>query len=482
MARYAQRIAEVCSGMKPRSLGLVMVAFGRAGVVHEKMLARLSEVIPGRLRFFGPLELSMLCSGLMKLRYYNVKLLRRIADEVPHRLPVLEPSHISQIVYAFSALGYKDQMLYVDIADDVMRRIEDFTNPVELVQVVKALAKAEVVIPGLWECLVEAATSQWEEIIKGDIPSVAVQYLTAVASIDGILVARGHPSANTQDFASAMCTVLLEKGDRLDLSLAARAIGSLGKLHRYNEEVWSPLLENVMNNIDHLQPDQISQVSLGLASAGRGHPIATPLLAGLSARAITIVDDYDVWCAANTMQGFAGLGKRDVKLFGALAKHLAKNDKLLEDATPQGLASILHSMAKVMIKSDIFLYIMANLVISKISAFEGQALGMVLYAYGRLNCHNEAMVRACLKQLRAIVDELNLVSVHMISDGLKALGALSVEIEGLLKRRIEDLGQETTYGIVEFDDDAEDAFDIADEPEEDPLEDLVMREEVMTMV
>ncbi|KAF4740002.1 hypothetical protein FOZ63_006164, partial [Perkinsus olseni] len=145
MARYAQRIAEVCSGMKPRSLGLVMVAFGRAGVVHEKMLARLSEVIPGRLRFFGPLELSMLCSGLMKLRYYNVKLLRRIADEVPHRLPVLEPSHISQIVYAFSALGYKDQMLYVDIADDVMRRIEDFTNPVELVQVVKALAKAEVV-------------------------------------------------------------------------------------------------------------------------------------------------------------------------------------------------------------------------------------------------------------------------------------------------------------------------------------------------
>ncbi|KAF4683437.1 hypothetical protein FOZ62_025084, partial [Perkinsus olseni] len=145
MARYAQRIAEVCSGMKPRSLGLVMVAFGRAGVVHEKMLARLSEVIPGRLRFFGPLELSMLCSGLMKLRYHNEKLLRRIADEVPHRLPVLEPSHISQIGYAFSALGYKDQMLYVDIADDVMRRIEDFTNPVELVQVVKALAKAEVV-------------------------------------------------------------------------------------------------------------------------------------------------------------------------------------------------------------------------------------------------------------------------------------------------------------------------------------------------
>ncbi|KAF4715183.1 hypothetical protein FOZ63_007151, partial [Perkinsus olseni] len=389
-------------------------------VVHEKMLARLSEVIPGRLRFFGPLELSMLCSGLMKLRYHNEKLLRRIADEVPHRLPVLEPSHISQIGYAFSALGYKDQMLYVDIADDVMRRIEDFTNPVELVQVVKALAKAEVVIPGLWECLVEAATSQWEEIIKGDIPSVAVQYLTAVASIDGNLVARGHPSANTQDFASAMCTVLLEKGDRLDLSLAARAIGSLGKLHRYNEEVWSPLLENVMNNIDHLQPDQISQVSLGLASAGRGHPIATPLLAGLSARAITIVDDYDVWCAANTMQGFAGLDKRDVKLFGALAKHLAKNDKLLEDATPQ----------------DIFLYIMANLVISKISAFEGQALGM-------------------------------------------ALGALSVEIEGLLRRRIEELGQETTYGIVEFDDDAEDAFDIADEPEEDPLEDLVVRDELL---
>ncbi|KAF4708491.1 hypothetical protein FOZ63_029550, partial [Perkinsus olseni] len=411
------------------------------------MLVRLSEVIPGRLRFFGPLELSMLCSGLMKLRYYNEKLLRRIADEVPHRLPVLEPSHISQIVYAFSALGYKDQMLYVDIADDVMRRIEDFTNPVELVQVVKALAKAEVNDDGdeneanfsRYENIVtqslrpveircihffdswifEAATSQWEEIIKGDIPSVAVQYLTAVASIDGNLVARGHPSANTQDFASAMCTVLLEKGDRLDLSLAARAIGSLGKLHRYNEEVWSPLLENVMNNIDHLQPDQISQVSLGLASAGRGHPIATPLLAGLSARAITIVDDYDVWCAANTMQGFAGLGKRDVKVFGALAKHLAKNDKLLEDATPQGLASILHSMAKVMIKSDIFLYIMANLVISKISAFEGQALGMVLYAYGRLNCHNEALVRACLKQLRAIVDELNLVSVHMISDGLK---------------------------------------------------------------
>lgn len=29
-------------------------------------------------------------------------------------------------------------------------------------------------------------------------------------------------------------------------------------------------------------------------------------------------------------------------------------------------------------RSDIFLYIMANLVISKIAAFEGQALGMVL--------------------------------------------------------------------------------------------------------
>ncbi|KAF4651382.1 hypothetical protein FOL47_000449, partial [Perkinsus chesapeaki] len=144
MMRYADRIAEVCSGMKPRSLGLAMVAFGRARVVHEKMLSRLSDVIPGRLRFFGPLELSMLCSGLMKLRYYNEKLLRRIADEVPHRLPVLEPSHISQIVYAFSSLGYRDQMLYVDIADDVMRRIQDFKDPIELLQVVKALAKAEV--------------------------------------------------------------------------------------------------------------------------------------------------------------------------------------------------------------------------------------------------------------------------------------------------------------------------------------------------
>ncbi|EER18024.1 hypothetical protein Pmar_PMAR019907 [Perkinsus marinus ATCC 50983] len=443
------------------------------------MLARLSEVIPGRLRFFGPVELSMLCSGLMRLRYYNEKLLRRIADEVPHRLPVLEPSHIGQIIYAFSVLGFRDQMLYVDIADDVMRRIRDFTNPIELLQVIKALAKAEVMLPGLWECLVDAGTSQWEEIIRGDIPSVAVQYLAAVASIDGHLVARGYPSANTQDFASAMCTVLLEKGNQLDLSLAARAIGSLGKLHRYNEQVWSPLLENVMSNIDHLQPDQISQVSLGLSSAGRGHPMTTPLIAALSARAISIVDDYDVWCAANTMQGFAGLGKRDVKLFGALAKHLAKNDKLLEDATPQGLASVLHSMAKVMIKSDIFLYIMANLVISKISAFEGQALGMVLYAYGRLNCYNEALVRACIKQLRAIINDLNLVSIHMISDGLKALGALSEDIEALLKQRVEDLGHETTYGVIDFDDDAEDAFDIAgEEAEEDPLTDSVQQEVV----
>ncbi|KAF4700025.1 hypothetical protein FOZ62_023856, partial [Perkinsus olseni] len=65
-----------------------------------------------------------------------------------------------------------------------------------------------------------------------------------------------------------------------------------------------------------------------------------------------------------------------------------------------------------------------------------------------------------------------------IASGCQALGALSVEIEGLLRRRIEELGQETTYGIVEFDDDAEDAFDIADEPEEDPLEDLVVRDEV----
>lgn len=59
------------------------------------------------------------------------------------------------------------------------------------------------------------------------------RWTTIIETFSGHLVARGYPSANTQDFASAMCTVLLEKGNQLDLSLAARAIGSLGKLHRY---------------------------------------------------------------------------------------------------------------------------------------------------------------------------------------------------------------------------------------------------------
>ncbi|KAF4657325.1 hypothetical protein FOL47_008482, partial [Perkinsus chesapeaki] len=334
--------------------------------------------------------------------------------------------------------------------------------------------------PGLWERLTEAAISQWEELIRGEIPSVAVQYLSAVAVIDDHLISHGLPSANTQDFASAMCTVLLEKGSQLDTNLAARAIASLGKLHRYNEAVWSPLMDNIMNNIDQLRADHIGQVSLGIARAGRAHPLATPLLAGLSARAISIIVEFDAWCVANTMQGFAALGKRDVKLFSAFAKHLAKNEKLLEDATSQGLAGILHSMAKVKIKSDIFLYIIANVIIAKMAAFEGQAIGMVLYAYGRLNCNNEALVRACIRQLSIIIDEVNLISIHMIEDGLKGLGALTREVEEMLAKRRDEIEQQQqdgheSYGTIEFDDDTEDLFDIVDEVD-DPLSDNITTE------
>lgn len=117
----------------------------------------------------------------------------------------------------------------------------------------------------------------------------------------------------------------------------------------------------------------------------------------------------------------------------------------LSQFTPQALALTAHAFARLDVRSEILFYLMAEEMVQKMPLFSGQGVGLTLQAFGKLQIKNQKLIRACIKHVRALSEELTGQEVDAIEAGLQQLEMLDGSTDALLRSLRRKLMMQAAY-------------------------------------
>ncbi|CAE7230805.1 unnamed protein product, partial [Symbiodinium sp. CCMP2456] len=200
------------------------------------------------------------------------------------------------------------------------------------------------------------------------------------------------------------------------------------------------LSKQVSTGLDSLGPPSLMQL---LHACARWKPLRSPdLTEGILQNVSQKISEFQAQSLCLLVNSCSRLQQRDVKLLTQVAKAMAPQ---LSQFTPQALALTAHAFARLDVRSEILFYLMAEEVVQKMPLFSGQGVGLTLQAFGKLQIKNQKLIRACIKHVRSLSEELTGQEVDAIEAGLQQLEMLDGSTAALLRNLRRKLMMQAAY-------------------------------------
>eukprot|EP00439_Symbiodinium_sp_Y106_P081144 s633_g20.t1 len=200
------------------------------------------------------------------------------------------------------------------------------------------------------------------------------------------------------------------------------------------------LSKQVSTGLDSLGPPSLMQL---LHACARWKPLRSPdLTEGILQNVSQRISEFQAQSLCLLVHSCSRLQQRDVRLLTQVAKAMAPQ---LSQFTPQALALAAHAFARLDVRSEILFYLMAEEIVQKMPLFSGQGVGLTLQAFGKLQIKNQKLVRACIKHVRALSEELTVQEVDAIEAGLQQLEMLDGSTDALLRSLRRKLMMQAAY-------------------------------------
>ncbi|CAE7681035.1 unnamed protein product [Symbiodinium sp. KB8] len=431
--RYADRAEELAAQLQPNQFGLILNAFARASHRHEKMLKSFSKRMMPRLPQFVPVDISRTCGAYSKLREHDEVLFRRMATEMPHKLPLFEGYQLGVVANAYARMDIRDDLLFDDIADEVLRRPHEL-NHVTLLLLANAFAHFKIRHSRLWPVLAEWLLEAQLDFQAQDVGAV-LNALSAVGHLDEALLRSLLASLSEEP--------LLSEATPATLCLVFNALGRLRRPQPADVEALravAVLSKQVSTGLDSLGPPSLMQL---LHACARWKPLRSPdLTEGILQNVSQRISQFQAQSLCLLVHSCSRLQQRDVRLLTQVAKAMAPQ---LSQFTPQALALTAHAFARLDVRSEILFYLMAEEMVQKMPLFSGQGVGLTLQAFGKLQIKNQKLIRACIKHVRALSEELTGQEVDAIEAGLQQLEMLDGSTDALLRSLRRKLMMQAAY-------------------------------------
>ncbi|CAE7414807.1 unnamed protein product [Symbiodinium natans] len=431
--RYAERAEELAAQLQPSQFGLILSSFARASHRHDKMLKVFSKRMMPRLPQFVPADISRTCSAYAKLQERDEALFRRMATEMPHKLPLFEGYQLGAVANAYARMDIRDDLLFDDIADEVLRRPHEL-NHVTLLLVANAFARFKMGHRRLWPVLAEWLLQAHLDFQAQDVGTV----LNALSAVDF-----QHEALVRTLLLVLSEEPLLSEASAATLCLVFNALGRLRRPQSADDEAVQAvavLSKQASAGLDSLGPPGLMQL---LHACARWKPLqSADLTEGILRKVRQRLSEFQAHSLCLLVHSSARLQQRDVALFTQVAKAIVPQ---LPQFTPQALALTAHGYAKIEVRSEILFYLMAEEIVQKMPLFSGQGVGMTLQSFATLQINNQKLVRACIKHVRALSEELTLHEVDAIEKSLRQLEALDGSTDALLRSLRRKLMMQAAY-------------------------------------
>ncbi|CAE7781591.1 unnamed protein product [Symbiodinium pilosum] len=402
--RYAQRAEELAAQLQPNQFGLILNAFARASHRHDKVSIAIRVECSRNMMGLMLLHKALDCMLVQRTRFVPADIGRACGAYAKLR-------ERDEVANAYARLDIRDELLLDDIADEVT-----------LLLIANAFAHFKIRHRRLWPVLTEWLLQAHLDFRAQDVGTV----LNALSAVDF------HDEALVRTLLLALAEEpLLSEATPETLSLVFNALGRLRRPQPPDVEAVeavATLAKHVLAGLGNLGPAGLMQL---LHASARWKTLqSADLTEGILQNVGQRLSEFPAQSLCLLVHSCSRLQQRDVRLLTQVAKAIAPQ---LPQFTPQALALTAHGFAKIEVRSEILFYLLAEEIAQKMPLFSGQGVGMTLQSFGKLQINNKKLVRACIKHVRALSEELTLQEVDAVQAGLQQLEALDGSTDALLR-------------------------------------------------